>query len=173
MSSHINNIWLSYLSHVLVNKCIQLAKQHCPACTEGFKSPILHYHMQLGLLQKIKCYFEEVRGPMITDIAKCFECFDKVCSVRDASEINYLFTGQTFLLMVTAESVYYGRYITNETDAVLFPKPKPEAIKLMNDCYAPNTAQAVKPLSNKRKKIEKKKTVEGKQFEYPLSCDFD
>lgn len=175
MPSHMNNIWLSYLSHVLVNKCIQLAKRHCPACTEGFKSPLLHYHVQLSLLEKIKCYFEEARGPMIADTGKCFECFIKVCNIDDVSENNYLFTGQTFLLMVSAESIYYGRYISEESDAVLFPKPTPDAVKIMNGCYPcpSNAVQGSKATSNKRKKVEKKKIVDTSDFEFPLSCDFD
>lgn len=166
-----NNIWLSYLSHVLINKCLQLVKQHCPACTNGLKSPVLHYHMQLGLLDKMKCYFEEIRGSMITDIVKCFECFLNVYTIDDANENNYVFIGQTFLLMSTAESVYYGRYITEETDGVLFPKPQPEALKIMNECYSSTIAQTSKSIPNKRKKIEKKKTVLATAPEFSLSYD--
>lgn len=179
MSYHLNELWLCYLVHILVNKCIKLSKDKCPGCKDELNSPLLHYHIQLSLLEKIKFYMEEVRGPMMKKIGVYFEGFSKISKVEDANENNYLFTGQTFLLMASAESIYYGRYLTEDTYCMLFPKPKPTMLKVTNNSYtrsAPSsTSQGSKNGDNKRRKVEKKKKQDDEEptFEIPMHYNYE
>lgn len=155
MVDNSNEYWLAYLTNSVVVKCLQLSKERCPGCKERMTSPLLHYHLQLSLLDKMKCYFEEVRGPMIKDIEECFQSFASQISLNDDGT-NFHFLGQTFMMMATAESLYYGRYLDDNNDARLFPRPIPEPLKIFNGTLK-------RPSSPKLKEAKKKKILAKKK----------
>ena len=160
MGNHINEYWLAYLTHTIVMKCLQISKERCPACKDNMASPLLHFHIQMSLLDKVKCYFEEIRGPMIKDIEGCFNKFSAQISITDDGA-NYHFVGQTFLMMATAESLYYGRYLDESNDAVLFPRHEPDAIRIFNGSLKRPSAPSPKPVveTKKRKVLKKPESI--------------
>lgn len=124
MDTHANAVWMAYLTNILISNCIIKAKNRCAGCKNNIQSPLLHYHFQSSLLDKVKEHFEEVRGPIISNIEKCFTSFIKIYDSK-TNKKNFLFSGQTFLLLATPESIFYGRYMTEEMDSTLFPKNEP------------------------------------------------
>ena len=124
MDTHASAIWMAYLTNVLVDNCIFQARNRCAGCKNNIQSRLLHYHIQSSLLDKVKEHFEEVRGPIINNIEKCFISFTKIHDIK-TNKANFLYSGQTFLLLATPESIFYGRYMTEEMDSTLFPKTKP------------------------------------------------
>ena len=116
--------WLGYLSSVLVQKCIQLARERCPGCTKTFKSSLLHLHEQMSLENKLECYFEEVRGLFVSKIRLYFAEFEKKIKVPCSEDIKKLYIdfGKAFLFMTTPRSIYYGRYIDESNCELIHSK---------------------------------------------------
>ena len=151
-----NELWMAFLSNVIVTESLKLSKQRCPACKEGFVSPLLHYHIQLSLLDKMKCYFEEVTGPMIRNIEDLLQSFQQQIHTDDNC-INLSFLGQTFLTMATAESIYFGRYIDNQIDLELFPKQCEPSIQIVNESLKRAAPPVKQPAEIKKRKPTNKK----------------
>lgn len=174
MSVHCNNIWLAHLTNILVNNCITIARRKCAACKNGIKSSLLHYHLQSSLFEKVKDHFEEVRGPMINKIDSCYNVFESKPDNLENKE-QYLFGGQTFLLLSTPESIYFGRYVTEELDVLLFPRVRPEALKIMSEDM--NNSTSLKPSKYRKKEkkvapIYKKDSEDGSLKESDISFNF-
>lgn len=171
---HCNNVWLAHLTNILVNNCIGIARRKCAACKNGIKSTLLHYHLQSSLFEKVKEHFEEVRGPMINKIDSCYNVFENKPEGLDNKE-QYLFGGQTFLLLSTPESIYFGRYVTEELDLLLFPRPRPEALKIMNEEMNSNTSLKPSKYRKKEKKVVpqlKKDSEDVSLHETDISFDY-
>ena len=117
-----STIWLAYIVNMFVTNTLLKTKQHCSGCRKDLKSPLLHFHIQASLLEKLKLYFEEVRGDMISSFEECFAAFVRDTNIN-LNKDQYLFSGQTFLLLATPESIYYGRFITEDIDARIRPRP--------------------------------------------------
>lgn len=119
---YFNDIWIGYLTAIFVKKCMDLSVERCPGCHSKLESPLLHQHYQHSLLDKLKVYFDEVRGimiPIIDSLYKTIEnslphspdkAFDKECYCRNA---------MIFLINSHPDSLYWGRYITGETDTII------------------------------------------------------
>ena len=153
MTAYGSPVWLGYLTHLVITNCLVKAKGKCAACKNNITtSPLLHYHLQSSLLEKMKDNFEEVRGPMISEIELCFNSYVQLYGL-DVEKNNYIFTGQTFLLLSTPESIYFGRYINEELYAILFPQANPEAVKILS-------ATPRKCEENKSKKRRENKPTE-------------
>ena len=151
-----SELWMAWITNSIVVKSLQLSKERCPACKENLSSPLLHYHIQLSLLDKMKCYFEETRGPMVKSIEQCFDDFAVHIGLKEDGS-NYYFLGQTFLLMATAESLYYGRYVDEGIENELYPKAQPDAIHILN-----GTLKRPLTSSSKSSEVKKKKIVQPK-----------
>ena len=165
-----SELWMAWLTNTIVVKSLQLSKGRCPACKDNLSSPMLHYHIQLSLLDKMRCYFEETRGPMIQSIEQCFDDFAAQIGLKEDGS-NYYFLGQTFLLMATAESLYYGRYVNEEIENELFPKAQPDAIHILN-----GTMKRPLPSSSKAIEVKKKKIAQPKlkrETIYNFDEDYD
>ena len=149
-------MWLAFLANIIVTECLKLSKQRCPACKEEMVSPLLHYHIQLSLLDKMKCYFDEVVGPMIRNMDELHLNFKHQVSVDD-EDSNLTFLGQTFLTMATAESIYFGRYIDNQIDVQLFPRRAEPVIQIVNEAMKRSAPPSKSVAEIKKKKLHKKK----------------
>lgn len=122
MTFYYNEYWLGYLAENFIRKCINKCQEECAGCRDGMKSVILHLHVQLSLLEKLKCYFEIIRGDMLKDIMSYYSKIEnKLPHSTDIAKdkIIYCNIARTFLLTSSAETVYYGRYITEETDNII------------------------------------------------------
>ena len=117
-------VWLGYLSSVIVQKCIKLARERCPGCAKKFKSALLHLHEQLSLENKLECYFEEVRGLLVSKMGFYYAEFERKMSQPCSEVIKklYLDFGKTFLFMATPKSIYYGRYIDESNCELIHSK---------------------------------------------------
>lgn len=117
-----HDTWLGYLTEQIVRQVVALAMLKCQGCQDKMKSPLLHLCHQQGLLDKMKCYFEEVRGPMLTSV---LQYYDQVADLLPHSDDlvsdseNYCLTGRLFLTIATCEVIYYGRYVDFFNDAYI------------------------------------------------------
>lgn len=120
MTFYYNDSWLGYLTEILVRESMNICQKECPGCRDDMKSAILHLHHQISLLDKLKMYFERIRGEMLTKITTYYSQFEKKLPHSDdlSSDKNiYCGVARTFLITCTAETIYYGRYITESTDS--------------------------------------------------------
>ena len=105
--------WFGYLSSIIIQKCIKLARERCPGCTKKFESPLLHLHEQMSLENKLECYFEEVRGLLISKIGHYYYEFERKMYEPCAEDFNKLYFdyGKAFIFMANPRTIYHGRYI--------------------------------------------------------------
>ena len=121
----IERAWLGFISSVIVDGCIQQNKQNCPACKDGMKSPILHFHNALNLHDIIEKYFAIVIRTI--DMKALFEKFEAKMSVygkysefiTSYNNSELITTGQFFLKTLNPKALYYGDYITPDIDSLV------------------------------------------------------
>lgn len=119
MTFYFNETWLGFLTESFVRETMSICEKECLGCRDDMKSALLHLHHQLSLLEKLKRYFEQIRGDLLTKIPVYYTQFEKKLPhsedlIKDKN--IYFGVARTYLLTCTAETVYYGRYVTNETD---------------------------------------------------------
>ena len=122
MTFYYNDSWLGFLVETFVRESMSICQKECPGCKDNMKSSILHLHHQMSLLDKLKTYFERIRGDMLTKIPVYYSQFEKkLPHSEDLSKDKNIYCGvaRTFLITCSAETVYYGRYISEETDSYI------------------------------------------------------
>lgn len=122
MTSYFSDIWLAYLCEHIVRDAVNLAKDHCLGCKESKYSPLLHLHEQTSLLDKIRTYFEEIRGRVLSTLPDIYDRFKKQLAHTtdlEKDKESYVDSARKFLLTITPDAVYFGRYIDEMTDSVL------------------------------------------------------
>lgn len=120
MTFYYNDSWLAFLSEAFVRESMSLCMKECSGCKDDMKSAILHLHHQMSLLDKLKLYFEKVRGEMLAKIPMFYLKFEKkLPHSEDLSKDRNIYceVARSFLMTCTAETLYYGRYITELTDS--------------------------------------------------------
>ena len=116
---YFSDIYIGYLSEHIIRDTMQLALLKCNGCVDGMKSPILHQHIQLNLLEKLRVYFEEVRGSVLASVPELYDQFKHKLAHSDdelADRDLYISTGRQFLITITPDAVYYGRFVTDSID---------------------------------------------------------
>ena len=134
---YFSDIWIAFLGEQIIRQTVQMSELRCPGCQSGLKSPILHQHHQHNLLEKLKLYFEEIRGSILPTIQELYNQFkDKLPHSDDAGKDAecYVNTGRQFLIMITSESLYWGRYQSSLLDSLVdegfqIPRKKSQARK--------------------------------------------
>ena len=117
-----SDVWIGFLCENVVRQVVQLSKLRCPGCEDKLFSPLLHLHEQLSLLDKLRNYFEEVRGTLLPTLPELYTMFqDKLPHSDDLSrdQESYISIGHNFLLTIGAESLYYGRYLSGLNDSYI------------------------------------------------------
>lgn len=117
-----NDNWIAFLTETIIRKVVDLAKMRCPACSDKINSPLLHLHEQLSLLEKTRTYFEEIRGNILPTINELYGQFKhKLPHSNDSAqdEVCYIENGRQFLLTITADALYYGRYLNEMNDSYI------------------------------------------------------
>ena len=120
MTFYYNDSWLAFLVENIVRKSLESNEKECNGCRDGIKCAILHLHHQLSLLDKIKIYFECIRAEMLKEIHIYYASFEqKLPHSEDLTRDRNIYTSvaRSFLITCTAETIYYGRYITEENDS--------------------------------------------------------
>ena len=118
-----SDVWIGFLSENIVRDVLQLSKLRCPGCNDKLNSPLLHLHEQLSLLDKLRQYFEEVRGTILPTLPELYSIFkDKLPHSDDMSKDQecYISIAHNFLLTIGPDSLYYGRYMSDLNDSYIY-----------------------------------------------------
>lgn len=132
MTFYYNDAWLGFLTETFIREAMTNCEQECPGCRDGMRSAVLHLHQQLSLLDKLRKYFEQIRGDLLTKILTFYSQFQmKLPHSDDLDKDKSIYCGvaRSYLITCTAETIYYGRYVTEATDSFIaeafeIPKPK-------------------------------------------------
>ena len=117
-----HDLWTGYLTELIVRKSIELSQLRCPGCTDKLKSPLLHHHNQMDLFQKMKHYYNEIRGFLLPTIDLLYDnVSNKLPHSNDLvkDKEQYIYNGQVFLNISSPESIYYGRYLGQHNDCII------------------------------------------------------
>ena len=129
-----HDFWVGFLSEQIARQTVEMAITKCPGCEDKMNSPLLHSHHQLSLLDKLRCYFEEIRGSILPTIDALYEQYKEKLPHSDDLDKDkeiYLKNGRFFLISITAEALYYGRYLNEMNDSYInegFTLPKKRKI---------------------------------------------
>lgn len=117
-----HDCWIGFLAEQIVRQVVSMAVLNCQGCQAKLKSPLLHFCQQQSLLDKMKYYFEDVRGSMLPCVKEYYnQVSDLLPHSNDAekdAEAYYL-TGHLWLTIITCEAAYYGRYISDFNDSYI------------------------------------------------------
>ena len=117
-----SEFWTAFLCENFVRQAVHLSELQCPGCHEKLKSPLLHQHHQTSLLDKIRMYFEEIRGTLLQTLPELYTQVESKLPHSDNTAHDremYLNSGRQFLLQITSDALYYGRYISDLLDPII------------------------------------------------------
>ena len=109
-----NAEWIGFLAENIIRKYVSLTLEECSGCKDNMTCEILHLHNQRSLLDKIQNHFEPARGEILSSLAKLYNDVGvKLPHSDDLKKdmIVYINVGRFFLLTITPQALYYGRYI--------------------------------------------------------------
>ena len=115
--------WIGFLSNFIISNCIKACKDRCPGCDIKLRSPLLHKHEQFSLLEKIRTHFDEVRGELSPYLGEIYDVVQhKLPHGEDLKEDKerYCIMGHNFFALTCPDSLYWGRYITEYNDDIIF-----------------------------------------------------
>ena len=101
---------------------MKISEKECPGHKEKLNSPLLHLCGQLSLYEKLVKYFEPAKGNLFKKLENEYTSIDHVIPHSDKPEEDkkyYLEFARNFLLSVTPDAVYFGRYISEENDQII------------------------------------------------------
>ena len=114
--------WLGYITAEVVHKCIALCTEECLACKNGVISPLLHFHNELNLKDKIHRYLDRV----VIDLEYLFDQFILQFGWFNLNRQHYIQLAEIFLNVSTPEAIIYGKYITHQNDQAIYGLPPPD-----------------------------------------------
>lgn len=134
---YFSELWIAYLTEQFIRQAAELSRLRCPGCIDKLKSPLLHQHEQENLLQKLRSHFEEIRGNTLLVLTEYYKRIQHKLPHSDnpaKDEECYISTARQFLLITTADSLYYGRFISEFLDGIVdeifnIKKPKSQPAK--------------------------------------------
>ena len=110
--------WFAFLGADIIQHCIECCEQECPACNDGLFSPLLHFHNQSDLYEKLCRYYYRTVQEM--DIADLFDRFVLQFGWFSLNREEFISIGQHFVRFSTPGAIFYGQYITKENDFALY-----------------------------------------------------
>lgn len=166
MTDHSSKIWLAYLTAEVVDQCTNICISECPACQNRMFSPLLHYHEELNLKQKIERYL----GRVIIDIANLFDQFIMQFGWFSLDRTQYIQFGEIFLSVTTADAIYYGKYITPQNDFTIYGNQTAIIENNEENESKPTPPSSLKlDNNNKRQAPPEKKLIKSKQRKKDVS----
>ena len=120
---YFENVWTAALCDSMVRKVCRISEKTCPAHKAGLKSPILHMCQQDSLLDKLGKHFFTAQGELLKTLSKEYETLKPKLPQSDEPEEDrqcYISCGRSFILTVTPEAIYYGRYVNEEADKLIY-----------------------------------------------------
>lgn len=118
-----SELWFGSLAALIIYKCTGISIQRCPGCKAKLHSSLLHQHEQLALLDKINLHFDEVRGEILSSIDTIYENIKSYLPHspdRAKDKEIYCNNASVFLRTASADSIYWGRYIDEHTDSMIY-----------------------------------------------------
>ena len=110
--------WFAFLSADVIQRCIERSEAECPACTDELMSPLLHFHNQYSLREKLNQYY--YRSVLEMDIADLFDRFVMQIGWFTLDREEFISIGQSFVRFSNPDAIFYGKYITKENDFALY-----------------------------------------------------
>lgn len=108
--------WFGFLSAEIIRQCIDICAKECLACQNGVLSPLLHYHNELNLHEKMTRYVDRVELNLSTLFDQFVIQFGCFTMDRDL----FLNHAQAFVDFSTPDAIFYGKYITYENDFAIY-----------------------------------------------------
>ena len=155
-----SRIWLGYVAAQVVHECIALCAEECLACTNRVTCPLLHYHNELNLKDKLQRYLRHV----VLDLQQLFDQFILQFGWFALNRQNYIQLADIFLSVSTPEAILYGKYITHQNERAIYGQldaPTPSVPAYASD-EIPNSESTEKK-SSKRKPQPTEKQVKTKR----------
>ncbi|HBI39407.1 MAG TPA: hypothetical protein DDY16_00445 [Tenacibaculum sp.] len=119
LSDSSSRTWLGYITAEVVHKCITLCADECLACTNHVRCPLLHFHNELSLKDKIQRYLARV----VLDIEQLFDQFILQFGWFALNRQQYIQLAEIFLNVSTPEAILYGKYITHQNQGAIYGLP--------------------------------------------------
>jgi len=113
--------WFGCIAAEIIKQCIALCDKECPACNNRILSPLLHYHNELNLREKMEKYI----GNTTLDLPKLFDQFIIRFGVLSLDRDQFVNLGQSFINISTPEAILYGKYINHGNDQALYGEIEP------------------------------------------------
>ena len=110
--------WFAFLSADVIQRCIECCEQECPACKNELLSPLLHFHNQYSLREKLEQYYYKTVQEM--DIAELFDRFIVQFGWFSLNREEFISIGQSFVRFSSPDAIFYGKYVTKENDFALY-----------------------------------------------------
>ena len=111
-----NKTWFAYISAEIIRQCVDICNKECLACKDGALSPLLHYHNELNLRQKMERYIDRVELNLMT----LFDLFILQFGWFGLDRDQFLANAQAFIDFSTPDAIFYGKYITYENDFAIY-----------------------------------------------------
>ena len=122
MTFYCNDNWIAYLCEQIIRQSSQKCISDCPGCNDKLYSPLLHLHEQLSLLDKVRKYFQEIRGSILHDMEFHYTVFENKLPHSDdkkKDKLIYLNIARNFVLTATPDSIYFGRFLDETNDSFI------------------------------------------------------
>ena len=119
---YFSDLWIGYLGEQIIRQTVQMSKIRCPGCESKLKSPLLHQHEHHSLLEKLHLYFEEIRGALLPTIPELYQQIQHKLPHSDdliIDQESYISNGRQYMLTITSDALYYGRYINEFLDDII------------------------------------------------------
>ena len=117
-----SDLWFAFLCECVIRQVLQTSCLRCPGCTSGLKSAVLHLHEQQSLLDKMRMLYEEVRGTILPTLPQLYAQFREHLAHSDdetKDEECYIDSGRQFLIFMSADAIYFGRYLDEFVDGIV------------------------------------------------------
>ena len=111
-----NKTWFAYISAEIIRQCIDMCTKECRACKDGILSPLLHYHNELNLREKMVRYVDRVE----LDLTTLFDLFIIQFGWFGLDRDQFLANAQAFIDFSTPDAMFYGKYINYENDFAIY-----------------------------------------------------
>lgn len=116
LSDSSSRTWLGYVTAEIVYRCMTLCDEECLACRNGVISPLLHFHNELNLKDKISRYLHRVN----INLDDLFDKFILQFGWFALNRTQYIQLADIFLSVSTPEAIVYGKYITHQNDFAIY-----------------------------------------------------
>ena len=153
LSESSSRTWLGYVTAEVVYQCLTLCDEECLACKNGVISPLLHFHNELNLKDKIHRYLDRVNINLDSLFDQFVIRFGWFALKRD----QYIQLADIFLSVSTPEAIVYGKYITHQNDLAIYGQHESSTATDVTDC--PEIVES----TTKKRGISVKKTIKAKR----------